>query len=89
MTKIESGLKTGAKANPDESFRVIVRVEGDLSALQEQLEALGFNVTRRLRLIRGFGATAKGADIVKASDEEWILSIEPDGEVHTMDDKNK
>lgn len=84
MSKIDPTLAREAKASPDETFRVIVRVQGELDACQEQLEAAGFTIKRRLRLIRGFSAAVQGAALRTVMDQEWILSIERDAPVHTM-----
>lgn len=84
MSKTDPTLAQEAKARPDDTFRVIVRVHGDLDARQGQLEELSFTITRRLRLIHGFAGTATGATVQRVLDEEWIISVEPDSEVHTM-----
>ena len=87
MATIESSLASEASARPKQVYRVIVRVVGDLDARQEQLENLGFTISRRLKLIRGFGSTASGTCIKRAQKQDWIISIEPDGEMRTMKDK--
>lgn len=84
MVVVTPALAEQASANPEESFRVIVRVEGDMDARQGELEAADFAITRRLRLIHGFGALAAGNTILRATTKDWIVSIEPDGTVHTM-----
>ncbi len=84
MPKVEPALASLASKNPKETFRVIVRVKGDLDARQEQLAEMGFAIARRLRLIGGFGATAKGASLQESAQQDWIVSIEPDGEMRTM-----
>lgn len=87
MATIDPSLARQASADPRLVFRVIVRVEGDLDARQEQLENLGFTISRRLKLIRGFSSTAPGTCIKRAQKQEWIISIEPDGELWTMKGK--
>lgn len=84
MSKLDSALQQEAAGHPEETFRVIVRVEGDVPDPQQELEKCGFSITRQLRLIRGFGASAAGATLLKAADETWIVSIEPDGQVYAM-----
>jgi hypothetical protein len=85
MATIDPALAKAIESNPDDTYRVIVRVQGDLAAQQSPLESLGFNIGRSLRLVHGFGATAQGPVITRAQSEEWIVSIEPDGELHTLD----
>lgn len=84
MCQIDPAFAQLAQDNPQETFRVIVRVQGDMDARQGQLEAEGFIITRRSRLIHGYAAVASGAAIGRAATEEWVISIEPDGTVHTM-----
>lgn len=84
MANSDPILAQETKDNPEQTFRVIVRVQGDVDARQVQLEVGGFTITRRLRLIRGFAATATGACVQNAMGEEWIESIERDGEMRTM-----
>jgi hypothetical protein len=89
MKNVEPTLLKDVLAKPHYTFRVIVRVQGDLAVRQEQLEAVGFSITRPLRLVHGYSATAPGTAIQRARGEEWILSIEGDGEMWTMDGNSK
>lgn len=89
MCQIDHAFAEQVKANPTETFRVILRVEGDMDAREEQLQEQGFTITRRSRLIHGYAASATGAAIQRAAKEEWVVSIEPDGTVHTMKDGKK
>ena len=84
MPSLDSNLQAQIQANPAATYHVIVRVQGDMDARQTQLEQNGFSITRRLRLIRGFAATAQGANLNTISAQDWIVSIEPDLQVHTM-----
>lgn len=84
MMNVTPALAEQAQENPQATFRVIVRVEGDMDARQEQLQEMGFAISRRLRLIRGFGATATGECLTNARNDDWIVSIEPDSQVHTL-----
>lgn len=86
--KVDEELVAAVKTNPEDTFQLIVRVEGDLDTRQGQLEAEGFVIARRLRLISGFAGSAKGANVEKVMVEEWILSIERDEPVHTMGEAN-
>jgi hypothetical protein len=84
MLNIDPTLARAAQENPQELFRVIVRVEGDLDARQGQLEECGFSITRRSRLIHGFGAHAQGKAVLRLTEVDWVLSIERDIEMRTM-----
>lgn len=84
MSNVDPTLAQEIRQHPDETFRVIVRVEGDMSTRQGQLEEIGFMISRVLRLVHGFGASVTGTCAQKAVDEEWVISIEPDGEVRAL-----
>ncbi len=84
MMNVTPALAEQAQAHPQDTFHVILRVQGDMDARQEQLQEMGFAISRRLRLIRGFGATATGECLTNARNHDWIVSIEPDGEMHTL-----
>lgn len=88
MEKIERLLAQQAQQNPAETFRVIVRVMGEMDACQQALAQSGFTITQRLRLIHGFGATVLGECLLAAQDHDWIISIEPDTEMRTMMGEN-
>lgn len=88
MCPIDPAFAELARTHPHKTFRVIVRVEGDMNLRHEQLEAEGFTITRHSRLIHGFAAAATGAAIQRVLPEEWVISIEQDGTVHTLQEKN-
>lgn len=84
MNKLDPVLEQEIQAQPHDTFRVLVCVQGDMDACQAQLETEGFDITRRLRLIHGFGAIATGANIQRATRADWITRIERDAPVRTM-----
>ncbi len=84
MAQIPPDLQQKIQSNPEAPQNVLVRVNGDLDALQPQLEANGFHIRRRLSLIRGFASTAPGTSIRQLAAEPWVTSIEEDQHVHTM-----
>ncbi len=87
MKNLDPLLARAAQENPHESFQVIVRVEGDLDTRQGQLEQCGFCITRRSRLIHGFGASAQGEAVLRATNEDWVISIERDIEMRAQKDQ--
>lgn len=84
MPQVDPDLEKQVESNPDDTFHLIVRVDGDLDVREEQLQADGFTIKRRLRLIRGFAAAARGCDVLSALQETWIVAIEEDRQVTTM-----
>lgn len=89
MPHVDPALEQLAQANPDASFPIIVRVEGDMDARQAELETAELTITRRLWLIRGFACTASGSAIATVAAHEWVVSIEPDQSVQTMNSAYK
>ena len=84
MAQLSAGLEQKIAANPAVSQDVIIRVDGDLDARQQQLEASGWQIRRKLGLIKGFAATASGSSIHQLAAQPWVTSIEEDKQVHTM-----
>ncbi len=85
MGQLAPGLEQKIATNPEAPFNVIVRVDGDLDARQRQLQATGFQIRRKLGLIKGFAATASGSHIRNLSAQPWVTSIDEDQQVHTLD----
>ncbi len=84
MKPIAPSLELKIARNPNAPQNVVVRVDGDLDARRKTLEERGFQVRRKLKLIRGLAATAPGASVRQLADEPWVTSIEEDQQVHTM-----
>ncbi len=84
MAHLASGLEQKIAANPGAPQNVIIRVDGDLDARQQQLAASGFQIRRKLALIKGLAATASGSAIRQMANQPWVTSIEEDQQVHTM-----
>ncbi len=83
--RVDATLRAQAIQNPDAAFAVIVRVADDMDARQAHLEADGLAITRRLWLVHGFAGVASGAAICALETHDWIISIEPDRQIRTMD----
>ncbi len=84
MSQIAPGLQQKIASDPSAPRHVIVRVNGDLATLQKTLEDNGFQIRRKLGLIKGFAATASGLSVSQVANQPWVTSIEEDQQVHTM-----
>ncbi len=84
MARINQDLEQKIETDPDQPQNVIVRVKGDMDASQQQLEAAGFQVRRKLRLIKGFALTGPGKNLQGLANQPWVTSIEEDQQVRTM-----
>ncbi len=84
MAQLAPALKAQMDAQPTEPLQVIIRVKDDLEACEARLEAAGFQIRRRLSLIKGFAATGKPAALRQAADWDWVISIELDQPVRAL-----
>lgn len=84
MPQLPHSLQQKIAQDPQAMQNVIVRVNGDLDAVQEMLEANGFQIRRKFTLIKGFAATASGSQVQYIARQTWIISVEEDQQVHIM-----
>ncbi len=70
------------RQQPAKSFRLIVRVSGDLDQADGNLRAKGVQVHRRNKLINGFAIEGTGEQAVALLEESWVISCELDAPVH-------
>ncbi len=85
MAQITPGLQKKISSNPNSSFDTIVRVGGDMDDAQDNLTQAGFQIRRKLGLIKGFAVTGQGKALSKLASQGWVTSIEEDQQVHTQD----
>ncbi len=84
VSQISPGLLQKIRDNPGIPQDIIVRVEGDVDAYEQQLRSSGFQIRRTLRLINGFAVTASGSQVQQLAKEPWVTFIDEDQQVHTM-----
>ena len=70
--------------NPEVSVTAIVRCQELQTDYVVAAETAGLVVERRLRLIQGLAVHGYAGDLLKLSEESWVLRVEPDESVHTM-----
>ncbi len=83
MAQIAPNLKKKLDTNPTQPRNLIVRVSGDMEISQQQLEAAGFQIRRKLGLIKGYAVTGPGNQVRALADQPWVKSIEEDQQVRT------
>jgi hypothetical protein len=76
--KAETELRKALLAQRNEQVSLIVRVRGDVTALDTQLDALGVEVLRRYRLTNSLSVRCTGGRAVKLMDQPWVERIEAD-----------
>ncbi len=84
MAQIGPSLNKKIQASPKQPQNIIVRVNGDMEVSQQQLETAGFQIRRKLSLIKGFAVTGPGQSVRDLANQPWVTSIEEDQQVHTM-----
>ena len=84
MCELAASLAYKIDGSPQSTQNVIVRVEGDLDACELRLTSHGLKIRRKLRLIKGFAATATGTSLRVLANEPWVTSIEEDQQVQAL-----
>jgi hypothetical protein len=84
MAELNDALAQKISDDPQAERYVIIRVTDDVEASADRLQARGFQIRRKLKLIRGIAATATGAQVQALAQEPWVSHIEEDAQVHTM-----
>ena len=70
--------------NPEAPVTAIVRCQELHPDYVAAAEILGLAVERQLRLIQGLAVQGYASDLLKLSEESWVLRVDPDESVHTM-----
>jgi hypothetical protein len=84
MDKINSALRKKLAADPDQSVALIIRTDGDPTPHLSRLDELGLQVGHQFRLVPGVSVTGRARVALSLLDEAWVLSIEEDRPVTTM-----
>jgi hypothetical protein len=84
MARIDASYKQQLETDPGQQVAVIIRTKGQADALRAQVSARGLTVTQQYSLIPGLAANGPASAVLKLLDEDWVSSIEPDQNVHTM-----
>jgi hypothetical protein len=84
MSKIDSVLYQKLSAEPQQSVALIVRTDGDPAPHLYRLAELGLQVGHQFRLVPGVSVTGLAAAALLLLDETWVLKVEEDRPVTTM-----
>jgi len=84
MDKIDQALRQKLAADPERSVALIIRTDGDPAPHLQRLAELGLKVEHQFRLVPGVSVTGRAAAALLLLDETWILKIEEDRPVTTM-----
>jgi len=81
--KVPESLRRAIESAPQQPIDAILRVRSADDETQARLEAAGLTVRYRLTLVPQFVVTGPGPTLLSLAGEEWLVSIEADGPVHT------
>jgi hypothetical protein len=84
MAQVESDVRQSWQENPNRTFDLIIRVNGDVEARAEELAERGVKVKRRFRMTGSISATASGELALKLARVGWITRIECDRPVRAI-----
>ena len=81
MTKIKPRLRTKLQTAPLDELRLIVRVQGEMSAAAARLADLGVTVLRSFHLIHAVSVRCSGEQALALLQEPCVQLIEEDRQV--------
>ncbi len=84
MDKIDSVLHQKLAADPEQSVALIVRTDGDPSPHLPRLAELGLQVRHQFQLVPGVSVTGSAGAALLLIKEKWVIKIEEDRPVTTM-----
>jgi hypothetical protein len=84
MAQIDGDVRESWRENPNRTFDLIIRVNGDVEARAEELQERGVKVKRRYRLTNSISAAASGEVALKLARVGWITRIECDRPVRAI-----
>ena len=76
--RTQSSLIAKWESEPQEQYRLLVRVSQDLDTAERNLQRRGIQVRRRCRLAQGLVITCTGEQALLLTQEECVSSIESD-----------
>ncbi len=84
MGKIDKALHQKLAAHAEQSVALIVRTDGDPTPHLPRLAELGLQVGHQFKLVPGVSVTGPAAAGLLLLDEKWVLKVEEDQPVTTM-----
>ena len=84
MPKIKAALAEQLREAPDETFDLIVQVDGDVTPHLKWLASEGIQVKRQFRLRPGVAVSCSGQDGLRLAAAKWVVSVELDAPITTM-----
>ena len=85
MSKISPELEQQLNDMPNRTVDLIVRTDGNATPHLEWLASAGLQVKQQFRLSPGVAVSGSGRDALKLLDQSWVVSVELDAPVKTME----
>ncbi|MHB9033771.1 MAG: hypothetical protein ACYC6L_12085 [Anaerolineae bacterium] len=84
MAKVNAELRKEMRECPNDTFDLIVRVEGDLQERSSEFSAMGVNVRRQFKLTNSLQIRCSGAQALQLARREWWLRADSDRQVKAI-----
>jgi hypothetical protein len=78
MVKVGADLRKVWRECPNDSFDLIVRVEGELQERSAEMSARGVSVRRQFHLTNSLQIRCSGAQALTLAREPWLVRAEND-----------
>jgi hypothetical protein len=85
MSKISPELEQQLNDMPHRTVDLIVRTDGNATPHLEWLASAGLQVKQQFKLSPGVAVSGSGRDALKLLDQSWVVSVELDAPVKTME----
>jgi hypothetical protein len=85
MTALKPEYLKSLQQDPQRSVNAIVKTTTDPASNVDRITVLGLTVTRTFSLIFALAVTGPAQAVIGLAVEPWVVSIEPDQPVHTME----
>jgi hypothetical protein len=84
MAKVGAELRKTWRECPDDSFDLIVRVEGGLQERSAEMSARGVAVRRQFQLTNSLQIRCSGAQALTLAREPWLVRADSDRSVKAL-----
>jgi hypothetical protein len=84
MVKVVAELRKVWRECPNDSFDLIVRVNGELQDISAEMSARGVSVRRQFKLTNSLQIRCSGAQALTLAREPWLLRADSDSPVKAL-----
>ncbi len=84
MAKVSAELRKTLRESPNDTFDLIVRVEGELQERSAEMNAMGVNVKRQFKLTNSLQIRCSGAQALKLARKDWLVRADTNRPVRAL-----